>query len=56
MRNRMLPNNPAEGASLPRVERKEMLHLSPDQVQRLSDAIPDEHEALIYTLAYAGIR
>jgi integrase len=56
IRNRMLPNNPAEGASLPRTERKEMLYLSPDQVQRLSDAIPDEHEALIYTLAYAGIR
>lgn len=40
VRNRMLHNNPAEGASFPREERKEMLYLSPNQVQRLADAIP----------------
>jgi integrase len=56
VRNRMLTSNPAEGASLPRVERKEMLYLSPDQVQRLTAAVPDEYETLIYTLAYTGVR
>jgi integrase len=56
VRNRMLPNNPAEGASLPRPVSKEMLYLSPDQVQRLADAIPDQHRTVVLTLAYAGIR
>jgi integrase len=56
VRSRMLPMNPAEGASLPRPEPKEMLYLSPDEVQRLADALPDEHQTVAYTLAYAGIR
>jgi integrase len=56
VRSRMLTNNPADGSSLPRVESKAMLYLTPDQVQRLAGAIPDEQEALVYVLAYTGIR
>lgn len=56
VRSRMLPNNPADGVSLPRKARTEMRFLTPDQVQRLADAAPEAHRSLIYTLAYAGIR
>ncbi len=56
VRSQMLPRNPAEGASLPRKERNEMLFLTPGEVQRLADAIPAEHQTLIYTLAYSGVR
>ena len=33
-----------------------MRYLTPGEVQRLADAIPGLHRALIYTLAYTGIR
>ena len=56
VRNRMIPTNPADGASLPKGGHREMLFLSPDQVQRLARSAPAEHSTLIYLLAYTGIR
>ncbi len=56
VRSRMLPNNPADGVSLPSGERREMLFLTPDQVQRLAEAVPADHATLVYLLAYTGIR
>jgi integrase len=56
VRSRMLPTNPAAGVSLPRKTRNEMKYLTPEQVQRLVEAIPEVHRTLIYTLGYTGIR
>lgn len=56
VRNQMLSNNPAAGASLPRRVRTEMRFLKPNEIRRLADAIPERHRALIYTLAYSGMR
>ncbi len=56
VRSQMIQNNPAEGVSLPRRTRNPMLFLSPAEVKRLTDEIPQEHRTLIWTLAYTGIR
>lgn len=56
VRSQMLRNNPAAGVSLPRRSTTEMRYLTPHEVQRLADATPIRHRALIYTLAYTGIR
>ena len=56
IRSQMLRINPAAGVSLPRKSRNEMRFLTPDEVQRLADAIPESHRTLIFTLAYSGIR
>lgn len=56
VRSRMLPSNPAIGISLPRKPTNEMQFLTPDEVHRLADAIPESHRTLILLLAYSGIR
>ncbi len=56
VRSQMLRNNPAAGVSLPRAQRNEMLFLSPVEVRRLADVLSPPDRALIYTLAYTGIR
>jgi len=55
VRDRRLSYNPAEGARLPRVVRKEPLFLSHGQVDRLADACPG-FELFIRVLAYTGLR
>jgi len=52
----MLSSNPAAGVSLPRPTRNEMLFLTPEQVELLAKALPRTHRAMVYTLAYTGIR
>ena len=56
VRSQMLQINAAAGVSLPRKSRNEMRFLTPYEVQRLADAIPESHRTLIFTLAYSGIR
>lgn len=56
VRSQMIQTNPAEGVSLPRRIRNPMLFLSPPEVERLAYEIPKEHQTLIWTLAYTGIR
>ena len=56
VRSRRLGLNPAEGVSLPRANTRRMKFLDSDEVTRLADAVPDRYEALIYTLAYGGLR
>jgi len=56
VRSQMIQSNPAEGVSLPRRTRNPMLFLSPTEVKRLANEVPSEHRALIWTLAYTGIR
>ncbi|NOY54878.1 MAG: tyrosine-type recombinase/integrase [Actinobacteria bacterium] len=56
VRSQMIQANPAEGISLPRRMRNPMLFLSPVGVERLANEIPKEHQTIIWTLAYTGIR
>ncbi len=56
VRNQMISNNPAEGVKLPEKPQREMLFLSGDEVDRLASAVPAHYGALVYTLAYEGIR
>ncbi len=56
VRNRYLPSNPAEGVRLPRSQKREMLYLTAGQVEKLAHAISEPYGALVYVLAYGGLR
>jgi integrase len=56
VRARLLPRNPAEGTPLPRATRREARFLTAGQVDELVGVVPGRHAALIYVLAYGGIR
>jgi integrase len=51
-----LARTPCVGVRLPRLPRKEMLVLSRPQVRLLSEAMPPRYRALVYVLAYGGLR
>ena len=55
VKDRMLASNPAAGMKLPKKSRSRPLYLTHDQVGRLAEAA-GEHEGLVLTLAYTGIR
>ena len=55
VRDRRLSYNPAEGARLPRIHRKEPVFLTHGQVDRLAEACQG-YELLILLLAYTGLR
>lgn len=50
------PANPADGIALPRKPKREQLFLNPAEVDRLPDAVSDRYRALVYVLAYGGLR
>ena len=56
VRARRLTTNPAEGTPLPRPTRRPPRFLTAHQVDELAQAVPERYEALIYVLAYGGIR
>jgi integrase len=56
VRNRYLPSNPAQGVKLPRLPQREMLFLSPAQIDELAMETASPFETLIYLLAYGGLR
>jgi integrase len=56
VKNEMLKANPADGVKLPRQTTREMLFLDPQQVEALAAEIDEEHSALVYVLAYGGLR
>ncbi|MFQ5472162.1 MAG: tyrosine-type recombinase/integrase [Dehalococcoidia bacterium] len=56
VRARRLTMNPAEGTPLPRATRRPPRFLTASQVDSLAAAVPDRYEALIFVLAYGGIR
>jgi integrase len=56
VRNRYLPSNPAEGIRLPRSQKREMLYLTPEQVEKLAQTISEPYGALVHVLAYGGLR
>jgi integrase len=48
--------SPCLGIKLPRAVVREMSFLSADEVKRIGDAVPAQYRALIYLLAYGGLR
>lgn len=48
--------SPCLGVKLPRALVREMLFLSAVEVKRIGDAVPDQYRALVYLLAYGGLR
>lgn len=56
VRARAIPANPAKGTELPRPTRREMLFLTPEQVQAVADAMPDEYRLAVLFAAYTGLR
>ena len=55
VRDRRIATNPARGVLLPRKAAKARMYLSVEQVELLVELVP-EHAALVYTLAYTGMR
>jgi integrase len=56
VRARRLTMNPAVGTPLPRATRRPPKFLTAEQVDALVGAVPERYEALIFVLAYGGIR
>ncbi len=56
VRNRYIPANPADGIPLPRKPKREQLFLTPPEIDRLAAAVDDRYRALVYVLAYGGLR
>jgi integrase len=56
IRARTISLNPAEGTPLPRSLPRQPRFLSVDQVNHLAAETPDRYRALVYTLAYGGLR
>jgi integrase len=56
VRNGYLARTPVEGVRLPSPQRREMSVLAPDQVSLLASNVPERYEALIFLLAYGGLR
>lgn len=52
----MVSRNPATGVRLPRVEHKEMIVLSPQELRAFLAEVPDTYRDLFSTLAYTGLR
>lgn len=51
-----LRDNPCHGITLPKVEHQDMHVLNHKQVRALAEAMPDRYRALVYLLAYGGLR
>lgn len=56
VRDRRISVNPARGVKLPRKGKKVRAYLTPKQVELLASEVRGGHAALIYTLAYTGLR
>jgi integrase len=56
VRARMISFNAAEGTPLPRILPRQPRFLTSEQVDLLAAETPDQYRALIYTLAYGGLR
>jgi integrase len=52
----MIRANPCAKVDLPKIERSEMLFLTPGQVSTLADTIDQRYRALVYVGAYCGLR
>ena len=52
----LLTRSPARGVKLPRIERREMRFLTPEELSELLEAVPDRYRLLVKTAAYTGLR
>ena len=52
----LIPRSPCRGIRLPKETRDEMRFLSPEEVEKLADAIHPRYRALVLTGAYTGLR
>lgn len=52
----LIPVTPCRGIDLPRIERKEMRFLTPEEVRTLADTIHPRYRALVLVAAYGGLR
>lgn len=52
----LLAASPADGLTLPRVEREEMKFLGPTEVATLADVIDERYRAMVLLAAYGGLR
>lgn len=56
VRNRWLAHNPADGANLPKMIRREMRFLDPSEIDMLTQAVGAQWRVLVLLLAYGGLR
>ena len=56
MRSRYISHNPALGASLPSIRRREMMYLDPAETDRLAGCIDPRFRVWVYTMAWTGLR
>lgn len=56
IRDRRIVSNPCEGSKLPKVERKQIVPLTTEQVNAVRDALPAELRALVTLAAGTGMR
>ncbi|MGH2808574.1 MAG: tyrosine-type recombinase/integrase [Actinomycetota bacterium] len=54
--NRAIPSSPVVGVKIPREQRREMQVLTAEQVRAVADNVSERYRALIYLLAYGGLR
>lgn len=54
--NRAIASSPVTGVKIPREEKREMSILTADQVSQVAEAVPARYRALVYLLAYCGLR
>ncbi|MDF1597518.1 MAG: tyrosine-type recombinase/integrase [Acidimicrobiia bacterium] len=56
MSSDLIAHSPCRGIKLPKDIREEMRFLSPDEIEKLADAIDPRYRALVLTAAYTGLR
>jgi len=54
--SRMIPESPCRKVRLPRIDSAEKHFLGPSEIERLAEATPEGHRALIYTASFLGCR
>lgn len=56
IKTRRIGHNPSDDLNLPRVVRDEKAYLTHGQVETLAQGVANDYRALIYVLAYSGLR
>jgi integrase len=56
VRDRIVAVSPCVGINLPQVVRPQVNPLTPRQVERMQKALPERYRALVYFIAYSGLR
>ena len=54
--NRAIARSPVAGVKVPHEQRREMKILTAEQMSKIAETVPDRYRALVYLLAYGGLR